>query len=54
MGNIPTEDLVSLMEEMGISTGVDLDRLLATGALVQSVIAAELPSHVLKVGRPRW
>jgi hydroxymethylglutaryl-CoA lyase len=54
MGNIPTEDLVSLMEEMGISTGVDLDMLLATGALVQSVIAVELPSHVLKVGRPRW
>jgi hydroxymethylglutaryl-CoA lyase len=54
MGNIPTEDLVSLMEEMGIATGVDLDRLLEAGALVQRVIAAELPSHVLKVGRPRW
>ena len=54
MGNIPTEDLVSLMEEMGVATGVHLEKLLKAAALVQDEVPASLPSHILKVGRPRW
>jgi len=54
MGNIATEDLVSMMEEMGVATGIDLDKLLEAARLAQEVIGTELPSHILKVGRPRW
>jgi len=54
MGNVATEELVSMMEEMGVSTGVDLDKLLAAARFAQEVIGSELPSYVLKAGRPNW
>lgn len=54
MGNIATEDLVNMMEEMGISTGIHFDRLMEAAAFAQSVIGTDLPSHTLKVGRPDW
>ncbi len=37
-GNLATEDLVYMLEGMGIATGVDLDRLIATGARISSVL----------------
>ena len=49
-GNIATEDLVHMLEDMDVSTGVDLDRLLAAARLAQSLVAGELPSKVLKAG----
>ncbi|MBW1714041.1 MAG: hydroxymethylglutaryl-CoA lyase [Deltaproteobacteria bacterium] len=54
MGNIATEELVNMMEEMGVATGVDLDKLLEAARFAQEVIGAELPSYVLKSGRPNW
>jgi hydroxymethylglutaryl-CoA lyase len=51
---IPTEDLVDLLEEEGIDTGVDLDRLIEVAALAETVVGHELYGHVSKVGpRPR-
>ena len=52
-GNIATEDLVHMLTDMGIETGVDLDKLLDAGRVAQSLIEGELPSKVLKAG-PRW
>jgi hydroxymethylglutaryl-CoA lyase len=49
-GNIATEDLVHMLEDMEVATGVDLDRLLDAARLAQSLVAGELPSKVLKAG----
>ena len=48
-GNIATEDLVHMLEDMGISTGIDLALLLDAGRLAQSFVG-ELPSKVLRNG----
>ncbi|MGH2820483.1 MAG: hydroxymethylglutaryl-CoA lyase [Actinomycetota bacterium] len=52
-GNIATEDLVHLLEDMGVATGVDLDRLLEAARVAQGFIEGELPGKVLRAG-PRW
>jgi hydroxymethylglutaryl-CoA lyase len=49
-GNIVTEDLVHMVEDMGIQTGIDLEKLLAAGRIAQSFITGELPSKLLKAG----
>ena len=52
-GNIATEDLVHMLADMEIDTGVDLSALLEAGRVAQEIIAGELPSKVLRSG-PRW
>lgn len=52
-GNIATEDLVHMLTDMEIDTGIDLDKLIEAGKVAQSFIKGELPSKVLKAG-PRW
>lgn len=47
-GNIATEDLVYMLEGMGYSTGVNLDRLLQAGSYIQQELGRELPSKMLK------
>jgi hydroxymethylglutaryl-CoA lyase len=49
-GNVCTEDLVHMLEDMGIETGVDLDSLLDAAAIAQEIVSGELPSKVLKAG----
>jgi hydroxymethylglutaryl-CoA lyase len=49
-GNVCTEDLVSLFESMGIDTGIDLDRLLATAELCEQALGRELHGRVLRSG----
>jgi hydroxymethylglutaryl-CoA lyase len=49
-GNIATEDLVSMLHEMGISTGIQLDALLACSRRVQEVLGRPLGSHTLVAG----
>jgi hydroxymethylglutaryl-CoA lyase len=49
-GNICTEDTVHLFEEMGISTGIDLDRLIDVAQRAQQVLGFELPGQVMKAG----
>ena len=53
-GNIASEDLVSMLEEMGIETGIDLERLLAASRRVQEVLGRPLGAHVLTAGPVRW
>ncbi len=52
-GNVATEDLVHMLEDMDVSTGVNLESLLEAARVAQGFIAGELPSKVLKAG-PRW
>jgi hydroxymethylglutaryl-CoA lyase len=49
-GNIATEDLVHMLEDMDIDTGVDLDSLIKAACLAQTLIEGELPSKMLKAG----
>ena len=49
-GNICTEDLVFLLHEMGIETGIDLDRLCAVARRVEEVVGRPLPGQVMKAG----
>jgi hydroxymethylglutaryl-CoA lyase len=53
-GNIASEDLVSMLHEMGVSTGVDLDALLACARRVQQVLGRPLGSHTLVAGPVDW
>jgi hydroxymethylglutaryl-CoA lyase len=53
-GNIATEDLVSMLHEMGIETGIDLTRLLDASRSVQEVLGRPLGSHVLSAGPVQW
>jgi hydroxymethylglutaryl-CoA lyase len=49
-GNVCTEDLVSLFESMGIATGIDLDRLLATAEFCEQTLGRELHGRVTRSG----
>ena len=49
-GNICTEELVLLCEEMGIATGVDLDALIEVGRMAEAIVGHALPSELLHAG----
>jgi hydroxymethylglutaryl-CoA lyase len=49
-GNIPTEDLVYLLERMGLDTGVDLDALVATVPWMEGVLEHSTPGLLAKAG----
>jgi len=53
-GNISTEDLVSMLHEMGIDTGIDLAKLLACARRVQEVLGRPLSGHLLVAGPVEW
>jgi hydroxymethylglutaryl-CoA lyase len=49
-GNVATEEVVHMLHDMGIETGVDLDALLQAAALAEEIVGRELPSGVLRAG----
>ena len=49
-GNAVTEDLVHMLHDMDIETGVDLDALVKCAALAQDIVGRELPSALLHAG----
>jgi hydroxymethylglutaryl-CoA lyase len=53
-GNIASEDLVSMLHEMGIETGIDLEALLACSRRVREVLGRRLGSHTLVAGPVDW
>jgi hydroxymethylglutaryl-CoA lyase len=53
-GNIATEDLVSMLHEMGYSTGIDLPALIACAARAEEVLGRPLGSHTLVAGPVEW
>ncbi len=49
-GNLATEGLVHLLDDLGVSSGVSLDALLASATLVASLVGRDLPSPVASAG----
>jgi hydroxymethylglutaryl-CoA lyase len=49
-GNIATDDLVYLLERMGLGTGFDLDRLLPTAAYLSDQLGHEVPALLPRAG----
>jgi len=53
-GNVSTEDLVSMLHEMGIDTGIDLPALIEASRAAQEVLGRPLGAHVLRAGPVDW
>lgn len=51
-GNVPTEDLTNMFTEMGVETGVDIDKILVASRLAQQALGRPLPSYLLTHGTP--
>lgn len=51
VGLVPTEDMVVMMDEMGIDTGLDIDKILETGQMVERIVGRRLRSESIKNGR---
>ncbi len=50
-GNIATEDLVHMLHEMGISTGIDLEKAIGTGKLAEQIVNHQGTGSILRSGR---
>lgn len=50
-GNTCTEDLLAVLEEMGVSTGVDVEAMLEAGRLAEEILEQRLRSNVIRSGR---
>jgi hydroxymethylglutaryl-CoA lyase len=53
-GNIATEDLVSMLHEMGIETGIELGALIEASRAAQAILGRPLGSHLLSAGPVEW
>lgn len=53
-GNIATEDLVSMLEEMGVHTGVDLRKVIDVALEAQRILGRPLGSHTIVAGPVDW
>jgi hydroxymethylglutaryl-CoA lyase len=49
-GNVATEEVVHMLHDMGIETGIDLGKLIEAARLAQEIVGRELPSGVLRAG----
>ena len=52
-GNVATEDLVALLDDLGIESGIDIDGLLAASAVVEEIVGHAVPSRVAHAGPRR-
>jgi hydroxymethylglutaryl-CoA lyase len=49
-GNVATEDLVHMLEDLGVDTGISLDRLIAAAHLAEEIVGRRLPGQVMRAG----
>jgi hydroxymethylglutaryl-CoA lyase len=49
-GNLATEELVAMLDDLGVHTGIDIDRLLDAAAVLGELVDRPLPSRVAAVG----
>ena len=49
-GNVATEELVHMVEDMGVATGIDLDAMIDAAATAERIVGRTLPSQVLRAG----
>jgi len=50
-GMVSTEDLVVMLDEMGIETNLDIDKILEIGTMVERIVGRKLRSETIKTGR---
>jgi hydroxymethylglutaryl-CoA lyase len=53
-GNVSTEDVISMLHEMGVETGIELPRLIEVSRAAQEVLGRPLGAHVLRAGPVDW
>ena len=53
-GNIATEDLVGMLHEMGINTGIDLDSLIECARYAERITGRNLPGRLMNAGKVIW
>src|SRR4051794_2914524 len=53
-GNVSSEDVVSMLHEMGVATGVDLGRLIEASRAAEEALGRPLGAHVLRAGPVEW
>jgi hydroxymethylglutaryl-CoA lyase len=49
-GNVATEEVVHMLHDMGLDTGIDLDRMIGAAQLAERIVGRTLPSGVLRAG----
>jgi hydroxymethylglutaryl-CoA lyase len=49
-GNVATEELIHMVEDMGVDTGIDLDAMINAAATAERIVGRTLPSQVLRAG----
>ena len=49
-GNVATEELIHMVEDMGVPTGIDLEAMLDAAATAERIVGRTLPSQVLRAG----
>ncbi|MDI1464172.1 hydroxymethylglutaryl-CoA lyase [Catellatospora sp. KI3] len=49
-GNVATEEVVHMLHDMGVDTGIDLDAMIEAARLAEKIVGRELPSGVLRAG----
>jgi hydroxymethylglutaryl-CoA lyase len=52
-GNVSSEDVVHMMDEMGIETGIDIVRLIQLSGKVRQMVGHDTDSYILKAGRSK-
>ncbi|MDX6633476.1 MAG: hydroxymethylglutaryl-CoA lyase [Solirubrobacterales bacterium] len=53
-GNVSTEDVVSMLHEMGVETGIDLAKLLEASHAAEQILGRQLGAHLLRAGPVDW
>ena len=53
-GNVASEDVVSMLHEMGVETGIDLPRLIEASRAAQEALGRPLGAHLLRAGPVEW
>jgi hydroxymethylglutaryl-CoA lyase len=51
VGLVPTEDILVMLDEMGVETGIDIDRILEIGQMVEKIVGRKLRSECIRSGR---
>jgi hydroxymethylglutaryl-CoA lyase len=51
VGLVSTEDMLVMMDEMGIETGIDIDKILEIGNTMERIVGRRLRSETIKMGR---
>ena len=52
-GNISTEDVLNMCDEMGIQTGVDILKVMELSRTLRELLGHDMDSHILRAGRAR-